>query len=126
MVFKTVQAQDDADDAATEGAAAAKRDAEGDDAADAGKSEKEGDEEAWIQVEFLKNEINEKVENILQKTLNEAREKKGLTVLEKTVRKTLKQVIQIRESLLKRIKVIRKALKKKKKSIEDIKKGETN
>ena len=112
LVFKTVQAQDDADAAATEGAAAAKRDAEGDDAADAGKSEKEGDEEAWIQVEFLKNEINEKVENILQKTLYEARAKKGFTVLEKTVSKTLKQVMEIRESLLKRI--------------EDIKKGETN
>ena len=112
LVFKDVQAQDDADAAATEGAAAAKRDADANDAAAAGKSAEESDEEAWFYVEFLKNEINEKVENILQKTLYEAREKKGFTVLEETVSKTLKQVMEIRESLLKRI--------------EDIKKGETN
>jgi len=102
LVFGAVQAQDDAAAAATEGDAAA------DDAAAEGKSAEDGDEEAWIYVEFLKGEINEKVEGILQKTLYEAREKKGFTVLEETVSKTLEQVMEIRESLLKRIKDIRK------------------
>merc|ERR1711915_448701 len=66
------------------------QDAPGGDSADAagdaaeGKSGGEGDEEAWQYVEFLKSEINEKVEVILQKTLYEAREKKGFTVLEET------------------------------------------
>ena len=41
-----------------------------------------------------KNEINENVENILQKTLYEAREKKGFTVLKETVSKTLEQVME--------------------------------
>ena len=48
------------------------------------------------------------MEVILQKTLYEAREKKGFTVLEETVSKTMEQVMEIRESLLKRIKAIRK------------------
>ena len=68
--------------------------------------------ESGFMLSFLKNEIKENIENILQKTLYEAREKKGFTVLEETVSKTLKQVMEIRESLLKRIK--------------DIRKGETN
>jgi len=74
----------------------------------AGTSEEEGEEEAWQYVEFLKTDVNEKVEVILQKTMYEAREKKGFTVLEETVSKTLEQVMEIRESLLKRIKDIRK------------------
>ena len=41
-----------------------------------------------------KNEINENVENILQKTLYEAREKKGFTVLEETVTNNLEQVME--------------------------------
>merc|ERR1719282_271810 len=75
---------------------------------DDGGSGDEGVDEAWEYVEFLKSEINEKVEVILQKTLYEAREKKGFTVLEETVSKTMEQVMEIRESLLKRIKDIRK------------------
>merc|ERR1712013_803246 len=66
---------------------AAAGDAAGDDAATR-DAEGEGDEEAWQYVEFLKTEVNEKVELILQETLYEAREKKGLTVLEETVSKT--------------------------------------
>ena len=45
--------------------------------------------ESGFMLSFLKNEINENVENILQKTLYEAREKKGFTVLKETVSKTL-------------------------------------
>jgi len=113
LVFGAVQAQDDAaaagdGGAAGDGDAAADGDAAEGDAAAQGKSAEDGDEEAWIYVEFLKSEINEKVESILQKTLYEAREKKGFTVLEETVSKTLEQVMEIRESLLKRIKDIRK------------------
>jgi len=67
-----------------------------------------GDDEAWQYVEFLKTEVNQKLENILQVTFYEARDKKSLTVLEETVSQTLNQVMEIRESLLKRIKDIRK------------------
>jgi len=107
LVLAVAQAQDDAP---AEGDAA-EGDAAGGDAAGAeGKSAEDGDgdEEAWQYVEFLKGEVNEKVEVILQKTLYEAREKKGFTVLEETVSKTMEQVMEIRESLLKRIKALRK------------------
>merc|ERR1712128_70860 len=97
LVFVAVHGQDEAA-AGAEGEAA--------EAAE-GKSA-EGDEEAWQYVEFLKTDVNEKVEDILQKTLYEAREKKGFTVLEETVSKTMEQVMEIRESLLKRIKDLRK------------------
>ena len=50
--------------------------------------------ESGFMLSFLKNEINENVENILQKTLYEAREKKGFTVLKETVTNTLKQVME--------------------------------
>jgi len=104
LVLAVAQAQDEPEAAADGDAAAA-----GDDAAAAeGKSGGEGDEEAWQYVEFLKADVNEKVEVILQKTLYEAREKKGFTVLEETVSKTMEQVMEIRESLLKRIKDLRK------------------
>eukprot|EP00092_Neocalanus_flemingeri_P080997 GFUD01101095.1.p1 GENE.GFUD01101095.1~~GFUD01101095.1.p1 ORF type:complete len:623 (-),score=238.28 GFUD01101095.1:389-2257(-) len=109
LVCVAVHGQDETD-AAAEGEVASG--AEGEAAAGAedagGKSAEGGDEEAWEYVEFLKADVNEKVEVILQKTLYEAREKKGLTVLEETVGKTLEQVMEIRESLLKRIKKIRK------------------
>merc|ERR1712123_96591 len=95
LVLAVAQAQDDAP-------------AEGDAAGAEGKSAEDGDEEAWQYVEFLKGEVNEKVEVILQKTLYEAREKKGFRVLEETVSKTMEQVMEIRESLLKRIKALRK------------------
>jgi len=107
LVLAVAQAQDDAP---AEGDAA-EGDAAGGDAAGAeGKSaeDEDGDEEAWQYVEFLKGEVNEKVEVILQKTLYEAREKKGFTVLEETVSATMEQVMEIRESLLKRIKALRK------------------
>merc|ERR1711892_99099 len=107
LVLAVAQAQDDAP---AEGDAA-EGDAAGGDAAGAeGKSAEDGDgdEEAWQYVEFLKADVNEKVEDILQKTLYEAREKKGFTVLEETVSKTMEQVMEIRESLLKRIKALRK------------------
>merc|ERR1711988_181364 len=67
-----------------------------------------GDDEAWLYVEFLKTEVNEKLENILQVTFYGARDKKSVTVLEETVAQTLTQVMEIRESLLARIKDIRK------------------
>jgi len=71
-------------------------------------SECEDCEEAWEYVEFLKTEVAEKVEDILQKTLYEAKERSGTLVLEETVTKSMDQVMEIRESLLGRIKAIRK------------------
>ena len=50
--------------------------------------------ESGFMLSFLKNEINENVENIIQKTVYEAREKKGFTVLKETVSKTLEQVME--------------------------------
>jgi len=107
LVLAVAQAQDEPE-AAADGDAAGGDAAGGDAAAAEGKSGGEGDEEAWQYVEFLKADVNEKVEVILQKTLYEAREKKGFTVLEETVSKTMEQVMEIRESLLKRIKDLRK------------------
>jgi len=95
LVFGAVHGQDDAA-AETNGA-----DAEG-------RTTESGDEEAWQYVEFLKANVNEKIDVILQETLYEARKRKGFTVLEETVRKTLEQVMEIRESILSRIKDIRK------------------
>jgi len=102
LLFAVAVAQ--AQDAPAEGEAAAEGEAD----AATRDAEAEGDEEAWQYVEFLKTEVNEKVELILQETLYEAREKKGLTVLEETVSKTMEQVMEIRESLLMRIKKLRK------------------
>jgi len=102
LLFVVAVAQ--AQDAPAEGEAAAEGEAD----AATRDAEAEGDEEAWQYVEFLKTEVNEKVELILQETLYEAREKKGLTVLEETVSKTMEQVMEIRESLLMRIKKLRK------------------
>eukprot|EP00092_Neocalanus_flemingeri_P045097 GFUD01050238.1.p1 GENE.GFUD01050238.1~~GFUD01050238.1.p1 ORF type:complete len:614 (+),score=237.34 GFUD01050238.1:78-1919(+) len=109
LVSVAVQGQDEAAaDAEGEVAGAEGEVAGAEGEAAEGKSAEDGDEEAWTYVEFLKSEVSEKVEVILQKTLYEAREKKGFTVLEETVTKTLEQVMEIRESLLKRIKDIRK------------------
>ena len=52
--------------------------------------------------------LSEKIDVILQETLYEARKRKGFTVLEETVSKTLEQVMEIRESILTRIRDIRK------------------
>ena len=48
------------------------------------------------------------MEEILQKTLVEAKDRNGFAVLDDTVAKTMTQVMEIRESLLDRIKMIRK------------------
>ena len=48
------------------------------------------------------------MEEILQKTLVEAKDRSGFAVLDDTVAKTMTQVMEIRESLLDRIKMIRK------------------
>ena len=48
------------------------------------------------------------VENILQETLVEAKDRTGLTVIDETVAKTMEQVMEIREKLLLRIKDLRK------------------
>jgi hypothetical protein len=80
--------------------------------ADGGSGEEGADaeecEEAWSYVQFLKDEVNAPLEVILQETLYEAKEKKGVTVLADTVSKTLDGVIGIRESIIGRIKGIRK------------------
>jgi len=66
------------------------------------------EEEAWKYVEFLKDEISVSVEEILQETLVEAKDRTGLSVLDETVQKTMEQVMEIREKLLMRIKDLRK------------------
>jgi len=74
----------------------------GDDAAD----KCEECEEAWAYVEFLKESVSKKVEMILEETLFEA---KVRTIdLDKTVAEAMKQVMEMRQSLLDRIKKIRK------------------
>ena len=50
--------------------------------------------ESGFMLSFLKNEIKENIENILQKTLYEAREKKGFTMLKESVNNTLEQVME--------------------------------
>ena len=50
--------------------------------------------ESGFMLSFLKNEIKENIENILQKTLYEAREKKGFTMLKESVSNTLEQVME--------------------------------
>jgi len=95
-----VQAQDDAA-AGGDGAAPAAGD-------DGGAGGEDGPDEAWEYVEFLKDEVNEKIENVLQDTLYTAREKTGLTALDETVADTMTQVMEVRQSILDRIKCIRK------------------
>ena len=51
---------------------------------------------------------SEKVDEILQGTLIEARDRKGFAVLDETVTETMSQVMEIREKLLERIKKLRK------------------
>merc|ERR1711892_425025 len=67
-------------------------------------------EEAWQYVEFLKTDINGKVEEILQKTLFEAKDNKGEGFLYDTISRSMEQVMEIRELLLTRIKDIRKGV----------------
>jgi len=68
----------------------------------------DGDEEAWQYVEFLKNDINGKVDDILQNTLYDAKDKRGEKLLEETISHSMDQVMEIRQLLLSRIKDIRK------------------
>jgi len=65
-------------------------------------------EEAWDYVEFLKTDINENVEEILKKTLYEAKDKRVEGVVDDTITRTMEQIMEIREKLLTRIKNIRK------------------
>ena len=51
--------------------------------------------------------LSEKITNILDVTLYEAREKSGLTVLDETVRQTMAQMMEVREAILQRIKCLR-------------------
>ena len=51
--------------------------------------------------------FSEKITNILDVTLYEAREKSGLTVLDETVRQTMAQMMEVREAILQRIKCLR-------------------
>merc|ERR1711892_1073396 len=67
-------------------------------------------EEAWQYVEFLKTDINGKVEEILQKTLFEAKDNRGEGLLDDTISRSMEQVMESREMLLTRIKDIRKGV----------------
>merc|ERR1711973_734000 len=80
----------------------------GDGAGDGGDGEAAGGEEveeAWQYVEFLKKDVIDKIENILQETLYTAKEKNSL---DQTVQQTMDQVMEVREAILLRIKGVRK------------------
>merc|ERR1711892_963484 len=79
-------------------------------AANAQDGETDDAEEAWQYVEFLKTDINGKVEEILQKTLFEAKDNRGEGFLDDTIFRSMEQVMEIRELLLTRIKDIRKGV----------------
>merc|ERR1712123_269738 len=79
-------------------------------AANAQDGETDDAEEAWQYVEFLKTDINCEVEEILLKTLFEAKDKKGKGLLDDTISRSMEQVMEIRELLLTRIKDIRKGV----------------
>jgi len=70
--------------------------------------EGKGDEEVWEYVEFLKSSINEKLENIFQTTLYEVSVRGGAAGYQRTVKKVLEEVMDIRERILTRIRNIRK------------------
>eukprot|EP00095_Tigriopus_kingsejongensis_P007137 maker-scaffold687_size111633-snap-gene-0.26 protein:Tk07137 transcript:maker-scaffold687_size111633-snap-gene-0.26-mRNA-1 annotation:"pollen specific glycine-rich protein grp16" len=68
-----------------------------------GAEEKEEEcEEAWEYVEYMKKELKEKIESILQDTLFQPR-----PLLEETVTMTMEQVLEIRDAILDRTKAIR-------------------
>merc|ERR1712123_10851 len=79
-------------------------------AANAQDGEMDDAEEAWQYVEFLKTDINGKVEEILLKTLFEAKDNRGEGLLDDTISRSMEQVMEIREMLLSRIKDIRKGV----------------
>lgn len=94
LFVTTTFAQDDA--AAAAPAEDAAENAEGD------ENKEDECEEAWEYLEFLKAEIKEKIEVILQETLFEPS-----TLLETTVGEAMTQVLEIRDSILERTKKIR-------------------
>jgi len=94
LFVTTTFAQEDADAAAP--AEDAAENAEGD------ENKEDECEEAWEYLEFLKAEIKEKIEIILQETLFEPS-----TLLETTVGNAMTQVLAIRDSILERTKQIR-------------------
>lgn len=67
-----------------------------------------GCEEGLEYMRFLRKDISEKIENTLQKTLFQARESKEENVLKVTVDTVLVQVMEVRETILERIKQIRR------------------
>merc|ERR1712123_338251 len=79
-------------------------------AANAQDGETDDAEEAWQYVEFLKTDISGKVEEILLKTLFEAKDNRGEGLLYDTISRSMEQVMEIREMLLTRIKDIRKGV----------------
>merc|ERR1711892_364430 len=79
-------------------------------AANAQDGETDDAEEAWQYVEFLKTDINGKVEEIFQKTLFEAKDNRGEGLLDGTISRSMEQVMEIRELLLTRIKDVRKGV----------------
>merc|ERR1712123_488708 len=79
-------------------------------AANAQDGETDDAEEAWQYVEFLKTDINGKVEEILRRTLFEAKDNRGEGLLDDTISRSMEQVMEIREMLLTRIKDIRKGV----------------
>ncbi|TRY76845.1 hypothetical protein TCAL_06875 [Tigriopus californicus] len=74
---------------------------EGEGGAEEGDAEEEC-EEAWEYVEFMKTEVKENLESILQDTLFQPR-----PLLEETVTKTMEEVLGIRDAILGRTKAIR-------------------
>jgi len=71
-------------------------------------NEKSECEEAWKYVEFLKMDVTEPVNTILQETLYDAKLKPSEEGLEETLEVSMKQLMDVRASLLERIKNIRK------------------
>lgn len=82
------------EEASEEAAAAADNEVE--------ESPQEDCEEAWEYLEFLKSEIKERVEQILQETLFEPR-----NLLEQTVAEAMSQTLEVRDAILQRTKDIR-------------------
>jgi len=69
---------------------------------DGAKEEAEECEEAWEYLEFLKGDVKEKIEVILQDTLFEPR-----NLLEETVTEAMGQTLEVRDAILDRTKKIR-------------------
>jgi len=70
--------------------------------------EKSDCEESWKYIEFLKMDVTEAVNTILQETLYDAKLRPSQAGLEETLEVTMRQLMEVRVSLLDRIKDIRK------------------